>query len=78
MIKSTLGTVKLTKANYELCELLDCTKSDVDISVRATLYADLVAILYALMKQQGMEQALEMWYQATKAAIEERTNQHGQ
>ena len=33
MIESKLGTVKFTKEKYELCELLHCSKEDIDNTV---------------------------------------------
>ena len=61
MIKSKLGEVKLTKPNYELCDILDCSKEEVDATVKALLVADLGSILSALEIQYGMADALEMW-----------------
>ena len=61
MIKSKLGEVKLTKPNYELCDILDCSKEEVDATVKALLVSDLGSILSALEIQYGMADALEMW-----------------
>lgn len=72
MINSQMGTVKLTKPRYELCGLLNCTKEEVDISVRAVLYGDLSVILHGLIEHQGLEQALEMWTDVAYEVIKER------
>lgn len=61
MIKSTLGEVILTQPNYELCDVLSCTKEDVDMSVEAILGADLTSILGALSDIYGAGHAMEMW-----------------
>ena len=37
MIKASLGTVQLTKANYELCDLLKTTPQEIDFVVEAGL-----------------------------------------
>ena len=46
MIETKLGETKITKANYKLCNLLNCSKEDVDIAVLSELTADLCAILH--------------------------------
>lgn len=65
MIKSCLGEVHLTKPDYQLCEILNVSKEEVDIVVETGLGADLTAILGALADVYGAEKALEMW---TKSA----------
>ena len=65
MIQSKLGEVKLTKPNYQLCELLDCEPSEIDIAVKSGLIADLCSILKALELEYDPVTAFEMW---TKAA----------
>lgn len=70
MIQSKLGEVKITQPNYELCKILNCTKEDVDISVKAGLVADLSAILGALSHRYGTENAMEMWTRSAELYIE--------
>ena len=70
MIKSTLGKVKLTQPNYELCELLDCTKEEVDRIVKTGLVADLGAILTALEIRYGLDDALQMWVDTAEIITE--------
>ena len=65
MIQSKLGEVKLTKPNYQLCDLLQCSKADVDIAVKSELIADHCSILHALRLEYDPVTAFEMW---TKAA----------
>ena len=74
MIQSKLGEVKLTKPNYQLCELLQCSKEDVDISVKSGLIAYLCSILKALELEFDPATAFEMWTKAaTIIAAEEET-----
>lgn len=70
MITSTLGEVKLTQPNYNLCKTLDCTKDELDTVVKATLVADLGAILKALEIKYGMADALEMWVKVADLVTE--------
>lgn len=70
MIKASLGTVQLTKPNYELCDLLKATPQDVDLVVEAGLRADLTCILVALIKRYGLDKALTMWQRAVEDYIE--------
>ena len=70
MIQSKLGEVKITQPNYELCDVLSCTKEDVDMSVEATLGADLTSILGALGDIYGTEHAMEMWTRSAEFYIE--------
>ena len=71
MIQSKLGEVKFTKPNYELCKLLNCKPEDVDLEVEATLFADLSAILMALVHRYGAERALSMWTGSAQMLIDE-------
>ena len=71
MIQSKLGEVKLTQPNYELCKLLNCSSEEVDISVEATLSADLSSILMALAHRYGAEKALSMWTHSAQIVIDE-------
>lgn len=66
MIETKMGETKITKPNYKLCDLLNCSKKDVDIAVRAGLTADLCSILHAIKETQGLEKALEMWLKAAE------------
>lgn len=70
MIISTLGDVTLTKPNYKSCDVLSCTKEDVDMSVEAILGADLTSILGALGDMYGTEHAMEMWTHSAEVYIE--------
>lgn len=70
MIQSKLGEVKITRPNYELCELLDCSKTDVDAVTEATLGADLSSILNALASMYGIDHAMEMWTRSAEVYIE--------
>lgn len=70
MIKASLGTVQLTKANYELCDLLKTTPQEVDFVVEAGLKTDLTCILSALIKRYGLDKALTMWQGAVEVYIE--------
>lgn len=69
MIESKLGEVKITRPNYELCDLLGCSSSDVDMVVEATIGADLTAILNALASVYGTEHAMEMWTRSAELYI---------
>ena len=73
MIQAKLGEVKITKPNYQLCDLLQCSKGDVDATVKAGLTADLCSILKALELEYDIETALEMWTKAAEIIIEERS-----
>lgn len=75
MIVTKLGTVKLTKPNYQLCDLLQCSKEDVDIAVKSGLIADLCTILKALELEYDIETALEMWTKAATVIVEERSEE---
>ena len=66
MIETKLGETKITKANYKLCSLLNCSKEDVDIAVCSGLTADLCAILHTIKEAYGIETALEMWLKAAE------------
>ena len=66
MIETKMGETKITKPNYKLCNLLSCSKEDVDIAVRAGLTADLCSILHAIKETQGLENALQMWLKAAE------------
>lgn len=66
MIKSQLGTVQLTKPNYELAKHLEMSPSDVDIIVETGLRADLTAILNAFVIRYGLNKALDIWYDAVE------------
>lgn len=70
MIQSKLGEVKITRPNYELCEVLDCSKHDVDKIVEATIGADLTAILNALADIYGTEHAMVIWTRSAEVYIE--------
>ena len=70
MIESRLGKVSLTKENYNLCDMLHCSKEDVDSVVKATLTADLVAILDALGKKYDPVTALEIWLKVADIVLE--------
>ena len=70
MIESHLGKVKLTKANYDLCDLLHCSKEDMDATIEAALIADLAAILITLGKQYDPVKAMEMWLKVADIALE--------
>ena len=60
----------MTRPNYELCDILNCTKEDVDITVEAGLCADLTAILGALGDIYGAEHAMKMWTRAVEHYID--------
>lgn len=70
MIKSQLGEVHLSKADYQLCDILNITKADVDAVVEAGLRADLTAILVALEQRYGTDKAMNIWTDAVKVYIE--------
>ena len=70
MIKSQLGTVHLTKPNYELAKHLDMKPSDVDTVVEVGLRADLIAILNAFVERYGLNKALDIWYDAVAVYVE--------
>lgn len=70
MIKSQLGTVQLTKPNYEMAKHLDMKPSDVDIVVETGLRADLTAILNAFVVRYGLNKALDIWYDAVAVYAE--------
>lgn len=70
MIKSQLGTVQLTKPNYELAKKLEMTPEDIDIVTEVGLRTDLTAILCALVERYGINKALDMWYDAVKVYVE--------
>lgn len=70
MIQSKLGEVKITRPDYELCKILNCSKSDVDSAVEAGLGADLTSILGALGDIYGAEHAMEMWTRAGEYYID--------
>lgn len=70
MIKSQLGTVQLTKPNYELAKHLEMKPSEVDIVVETGLRADLTAILNAFVVRYGLNKALDMWYDAVAVYAE--------
>lgn len=71
MIETKLGVTKITKANYRLCNLLNCSKEDVDITVRSGLTTDLCAILHAIKAVYGIETAMEMWLKAVEVITSE-------
>lgn len=71
MIETKLGETKITKANYELCKLLNCSKKDVDIVVRSGLTSDLCAILHAIKETHGIDSALDMWLKAAEIITRE-------
>lgn len=75
MIQTKLGEVKLTKPNYQLCNLLQCSKEDVDITVKSGLIADLCTILKALELEYDIETALEMWTKAATIIAGERSKE---
>lgn len=70
MIKSQLGTVQLTKPNYELAKHLNMPPSEVDEVVEVGLRTDLTAILHALVVRYGLNKALDMWYDAVAVYAE--------
>ena len=70
MIKSQLGTVQLTKPNYELAKHLEMSPTDVDIIVETGLRADLTAILNAFVVRYGLNKALDIWYDAVAVYAE--------
>lgn len=70
MIKSQLGSVYLTKPNYELAKHLDMKPSDADTVVEVGLRADLTAILNAFVERYGLNKALDMWYDAVAVYVE--------
>ena len=70
MIQSKLGEVRITRPNYELCHILNCTKDDVDHIVEASIGADLTAILGALGDIYGTEHAMELWTRSAEVYIE--------
>lgn len=70
MIKSQLGTVQLTKPNYELAKHLEISPTDVDIIVETGLRADLTAILNAFVIRYGLNKALDIWYDAVAVYAE--------
>lgn len=70
MIKSQLGTVQLTKPNYELAKHLDMKPSEVDIIIETGLRADLTAILNAFVVRYGLNKALDIWYDAVSVYAE--------
>lgn len=70
MIKSQLGTVQLTKPNYELAKHLEMSPTDVDIIVETGLRADLTAILNAFVLRYGLNKALDIWYDAVAVYAE--------
>ena len=72
MIQSKLGEVKLTKPNYQLCDLLQCSKADVDIAVKSGLIADLCSILHALTLEYDPVTAFEMWTKAAEVIAAEK------
>ena len=72
MILSKLGEVKLTKPNYQLCDLLQCSKSEVDTAVKLGLIADLCSILKALELEYDPVTAFEMWTKAAQMIANEK------
>ena len=72
MIETKLGEVKLTKPNYKLCDLLQCSKSEVDIVVKSGLIADLCSILKALELEYDPVTAFEMWTKAAQVIAAEK------
>ena len=70
MIQSILGEVKITRPNYELCNILKCTKEDVDEIVEASLCADLTEIVAALDDIYVTERAMKMWTRSAEVYIE--------
>lgn len=70
MIQSKMGEVKITRPNYELCKLLNCSKSDVDHVVEVTIGADLISILGALNDIYGTEYAMEFWTRSAEVFVE--------
>ncbi len=70
MIESNLGKVKITCPNYDLCKILDCSKTDVDAITEAMLGADLTSILGALGDRYGTEHAMEIWTHSAEVYIE--------
>lgn len=71
MIETKLGETKITKANYKLCNLLNCSKEDVDIAVRSGLTADLCSIFHAIKETYGLETTLDMWLKAAEIVTSE-------
>lgn len=71
MIETKLGETKITEANYKLCNLLNCSKEDVDVAVRAGLTVDLCSILHAIKETHGIETALKMWLKAAEIITSE-------
>ena len=70
MIQSKLGEVKITRPDYKLCDVLSCSKSDVDMCVEVTLGADLTSILGVLGDIYGSEHALGMWTRTAEIYID--------
>ena len=70
MIKSQLGTVKLTQPYYEMANHLGMKPSEVDIIVETGLRADLTAILNAFVVRYGLNKALDIWYDAVAVYAE--------
>lgn len=70
MIKSQLGEVHLTTPDYQLCDILNVTRADVDRVVEIGLRADLVSILGALVEEYGTNKAMDMWADAVKSYID--------
>lgn len=69
MIKSQLGTVFLSKPNYELAKQLEVSPSDADIAIKSILRADLIAILNAFVLRYGLNEALDLWYDVVEAYV---------
>lgn len=70
MIKSQLGTVQLTKPDYELAKKLHMIPSEVDTVVEAGLCADLTAIFNAFAIRYGLDKASKMWLDAITVYLE--------
>ena len=67
MIKSHLGTVQLSKPDYEMAKRLEISPSVADTATKAILGAELTSILHALVARYGLVDALDMWYHSVEA-----------
>ena len=67
MIKSQLGTVFLSKPDYELAKSIEVSPSNADIAIKSILKADLIAILNAFVVRYGLNEALDLWYDVVEA-----------
>ena len=70
MIESNLGKVTFPRANYDLCDTLNCSKEDIDRVIETTILADLTAILISLGKKYDPVKAMEMWLTVIDIALE--------